>query len=55
MENLTAKNKLQVQIFKLKTSLLGEEEAKNLLVEMYVKMLHTENKYKETVKQNWGI
>jgi uncharacterized protein YaaW (UPF0174 family) len=54
-DSLTIEQQFNLECFKQTVNKMDREAAQSLLVELYTKMIHQENQYKDLVKEQWGF
>lgn len=54
-QNISLEQEFQVQSFARKVETISQEEAKELLVDLYKSTIIRENLFREIIKESWGI
>ncbi|WP_413165304.1 NblA/ycf18 family protein [Capilliphycus salinus ALCB114379] len=53
--NISLEQEFQVQSFARKVETISQDEAKQLLVDLYKSTIIRENLFREIIKESWGI
>ncbi len=54
-QQMSLEQEFQLQSFARKVETISEEEAKELLVDLYKSSIVRENLFREIIKESWGI